>query len=73
MIDCFIGEMAGRVVTGEQVAKRCVEWLMVKVGGHREQVAYVAQNQDFYFIFQSQVKVKNSEMILYPLSVRLYQ
>ena len=39
--DCFIGEMPGQVVSGEQVAVHSIDWLMVKVGGHRKQVAYI--------------------------------
>ena len=34
MMECLIGEMDGQVVvTGEQVAMHCIDWLLVKVGG----------------------------------------
>lgn len=59
MTDCCIGEVAGQMVIGEQAAVHC--WLMVRVNGQREQVAYIAriQQHDSWI----QIKVKTVQLI----------
>lgn len=67
MIDGFIGEMVGQVVTGEQVLMYCLDWLMVKVGGPGELVAYIAKIQVQFFLSQG------IDGGIDPLSLRLYK
>lgn len=49
IIDCFIAETVERGVIGERAATHCIDWLMIKVGGWKEPVAYVAQIQHQFF------------------------